>query len=94
MPPQILKWLLIVSITFCLYSTACYFLLKNNWTPFIKIIGMANLLYCLLTFTVVILTFPVLTGIGVGYFLIEILIIFMLAFVQIKTARFRRKQPN
>ncbi len=55
---------------------------------------MANLLYCLLTFTVVILTFPVLTGIGVGYFLIEILIIFMLAFVQIKTARFRRKQPN
>ena len=86
MPVDKVKTLSIIALLFCIYSTMCFFLLKNNWSPFLKIISMANLFYCCLTMSLLIYYYPVLTKLGLIYFSGEMLIIGSLAFIELKTA--------
>jgi uncharacterized membrane protein HdeD (DUF308 family) len=60
--------------------------LKGNWTPFIKGISIANLLYCVLTIGLVIFYNPQLTTIGIAYFLGEIAIICGLVCIELRVA--------
>lgn len=87
MPNQVLTILSIVAICFFLYSMLCLIILKRNRGPFIKVIGIANLLYCLLTIGMLFKYHHVLTVIGETYFLIEIVIISLLSYVEISVAR-------
>jgi len=87
MPNQDLTLLSIVAICFFLYSMLCLIILKRNRGPFIKVIGIANLLYCLLTIGMLFKYHHVLTVIGETYFLIEIVIISLLSYVEISVAR-------
>jgi hypothetical protein len=59
--------------------------LKDNWPPFLRMISTANLLYCCLTLGLVIYYFPVLTILGVVYFIAEIMVVCGLVFVELKT---------
>jgi len=59
---------------------------KNNWRPYLKIIAVANLLYCCLTFGLVIFFYSKLTQLGLIYFLLEIFIIINLAIIELKVA--------
>lgn len=68
------------------YSLSCFFFLKENWKFFLKIIATANGLYCLLTAFFVIFYFEKLTVLGLCYFLIEMVIILSLVFLEMKTA--------
>lgn len=86
MPERILTYLSVIAICFCIYSTVCFFVIKANWTPFIKIISIANLLYCVLTISLVIFYAPQLTAIGLAYFLGEIAIIFGLVYIELNVA--------
>ena len=72
MPIIVLTYLSIIAICFCIYSTACFLFLKERWTPFIRLIGVAN--YSLLTIA------------GIIYFLIEIVIICGLSYVELNVA--------
>jgi hypothetical protein len=83
---RILTYLSVLAVCFCIYSTTCYFVIKANWTPFIKGISMANLLYCILTTSLVIFYFPQLTTIGIAYFLGEIAIICGLVYIEMNVA--------
>ena len=65
-------------------SISCYFLLNDNWQPFLKAISVANLLYCCLTSGLVIYYYNSLTILGVIYFLAEIIIIVVLVYVELK----------
>ena len=85
MPQNTLTYLSLIAIVFCLYSITCYFFLKDNWRPFLKTISMANLLYCCLTMGLVIYYYPSLTILGVSYFLAEIIVVFVVVFVELKT---------
>jgi hypothetical protein len=85
MPVDKVKILSIIALIFCTYSMTCFFLLKNNWKPFLKIISIANLFYCCVTMALIIHYYPVLTTLGVIYFSGEILIISTLAFIEWKT---------
>jgi len=85
MPQNTLTYLSLIAIIFCLYSITCYFFLKDNWRPFLRTISIANLLYCCWTMGLVIYYYPSLTILGVTYFLAEIIVIFVVVFVELKT---------
>jgi hypothetical protein len=75
MPLQILHILALIALVFAIYSFTCYFLSGKNWKLFLRIIMTANALYCLLTAGLVIYYFPVLTLLGLTYFVLEIIVI-------------------
>lgn len=87
MPKKVLAYLSIIAICFCIYSAACFLFLKRRWTPFIRLIGISNLLYCVLTIGLLIKYYPLLTIIGRTYFLIEAAIICGLSYVELKVAK-------
>ncbi len=84
MPPAVLTCLSIIAAAFCLNSMACYFLLNNNWQPFLKAISVANLFYCCLTMGLIIYNYKNLTSLGIIYFLAEIIIIVVLVYLELK----------
>lgn len=91
MPHIVLIFLSIIAVIFFIYSTACFLFLKDNWTPFIRIISLANLLYCMLTTGFLIKYYPVLTKIGLAYFLVEITIICVLVYIELNVATATKK---
>ena len=91
MPQTILNYLTVIAVFFCIYSIACFFFLKKNWVPFIRLIGIANLLYAILTIGILIVHYPRLTYIGISYFLAEIAIIFGLVYIEFNVAKAIRK---
>jgi hypothetical protein len=72
---KMLTWLSMIAAIFCFYSMICFVTLKGNWAPFIKAIGIANLIYS-----------PGLTVAGAIYFLAEIAIIGVLVYVEFQAA--------
>ncbi len=87
MPERILTYLSVIAVCFCIYSTICFFVIKANWTPFIKGISIANLLYCVLTISLVIFYNSQLTTIGIAYFLGEIAIICGLVYIELNVVK-------
>lgn len=84
MPRTVLIILSIIAFFFAFYSICCFFLINKKWQPFLKIIAIANILYCCLTTLFVIKYFTILTILGVSYFLFEIAIICGLVFFEIR----------
>jgi len=88
-----ITYLAITASLFCIYSATCFLFLKERWTLYIKIIGIANLLYCGLTIGLMITYYSSLTILGTTYFLLEILIICRLSYVELKVAREIKNAP-
>lgn len=87
MPKLTLDFLSIIALAFSVYSFCCFFLVSNNWHPFLRTISIANILYCCLTLGLVIYYYPLLTILGVTYFLIEIIIVVVLVFFEINVLK-------
>ena len=85
MPTNQLYFLAAIPCFFALYDLICYFGVGENWRPYLKGIAIANLLYCVLSIGLLIFHFPKLTGLGVAYFVIEILIVVAIAWWELKT---------
>lgn len=86
MPKREVTYLSAIAVSFSIYSAACYLFLRGGLTPFIRFIGIANLIYCTLTIGLLIKYYPLLTIIGATYFLIEIVIICGLSYVELSVA--------
>lgn len=86
MPKAILTCLSAIAICFCIYSAACFLFLKGRWTLFMIIIGIANLLYCALTIAILVRYYALLTTTGIIYFLIEMVIIYGLGYIELGVA--------
>lgn len=87
MPASVLTWLSVVAFVFCLYSLTCYFFVRNRWRPFLMVISLANLLYCVLTLGLVIYYRDDMTVLGIAYFLAEMAIILVLVYVEFAVIR-------
>lgn len=85
-PEATLICLSIIAVFFSSYSISCFFFLKENWMTFLTVIAYANLLYCVLTIVLLIGCYPILTILGITYFLIEILVICGLVYIELKVA--------
>ncbi|MDQ6530161.1 hypothetical protein [Flavobacterium sp. LHD-85] len=84
LPKDIFKYLSIIAFLFFIYSLSCYFLVKQNWKPYLKIICTANILYCILTFGILIYNYESVSFFGIIYFLMEIAVIIGLVTLEIK----------
>lgn len=84
MPQITLTYLSIIAVVFCFYSITCFFVLSDNWQPYLKTISFANLIYCCLTMGLVLYYYQNLSILGITYFLAEITIVCALVFVELK----------
>jgi hypothetical protein len=89
MPQKTLNVLALIALGFAFYSFFCFFFIGSTWRFFLKIIAAANLLYCCLTTVLVIYFYPQLTVFGVIYFLLEIVVVCGLVFVELRWANKR-----
>lgn len=78
----------------CIYSTTCFFFLKDNWTFYIRIIGSANLLYCFLTLGLMIFNHDTVTIIGMVYFLVEMALIIGLVYIELSVVNEIKEKKN
>ena len=83
--PSTLQLLTILPILFCIYSACCYLLIKRSYKPFILIIAMANLLYCLITLILMGTQLAEITFLGLSYFVLELMIIGIIIYIEFYT---------
>lgn len=86
MPRNVLQLLALVAVAFFVYSFACYLRLPEKWRVFLWGIAVANLLYCVLTLSLVVYWYGQLTPLGILYFAGEALIIVVLAITELRVA--------
>ncbi len=84
MPHSTLYLLAAGALLFSAYSMACFYFNPHRWRPYLTAIAIANSLYCLATASLVVYFYPVLTAVGVGYFVVELMVIGYLILVEIK----------
>lgn len=86
LPKPVLTSLSGIAICLFIYSAACYVWLKGDLKPYLRFVGIANLSYCALTIGLLIHYSSLLTILGIAYFLVEIVIICALSYVELKVA--------
>lgn len=84
MPANALYLLSFIACIFFIYSLLCYLIKIENWRPYLKIIAIANLLYCCLTLGLIIYLYQKLTIFGLLYFVLEIIIVIILSITELK----------
>ena len=85
-PRSALYVLAFIPCLFAVYDGYCYWNVKNNISPFLKGIAIANVLYCLLSIGFAIYHHQSLTVLGWAYILVEIVIVLLLANIEMKVA--------
>lgn len=91
MPEQTLSYLTVLGLFYVAYSMSCYFLIQVQWARYLKILGIFNISYCLLTASLLFLYSMNITPLGYAYFLLEILIILLLAFLEFRIANILKR---
>ena len=86
MPRRALYILSFIACIFSVYSFSCFIRQLENWKPYLKIIAVANLIYCCVTLGLVINLYQKLTIFGLLYFVLEIIVIVILATTELKIA--------
>jgi hypothetical protein len=84
---KIAYYLSIPAFCFALYSLSCYFLHVRHWKPYMRLIAIANFVYCCVTFGLVVQQYRSLTVFGILYFLGELIIILSLIGIELKTIK-------
>ncbi|WP_428225417.1 hypothetical protein [Flavobacterium sp.] len=84
---QICNQLILFPFLFSLFSISAYLWSKHQWPKYIKTIALANLLYCCLTTAIMLINYGELSFLGISYFIIEIIILSLLAFYELKIAQ-------
>ena len=90
MPRKVLYVLSVMACIYAIYSIYCYYFIEHPWRPFLKIIGIANLLYCMLTIGLLIAYHQSITILGFIYFLLEISVIGCLVIIELKASNFKK----
>lgn len=82
MPSDALYILAFLPCVFAVYDFVCYYKVTDNWRPFLRGIAVANLLYCFLSIALVFQHYQELTILGIIYFVLELLIVVVLAKIE------------
>jgi hypothetical protein len=84
---SVLLKLSFVALLMAFYSILCYIGIKHRWKSFLISISVINLVYCVITFLVLVNHWPEITPLGIGYLSAEIMVILLLAFFEFSTAK-------
>ena len=93
-PTKILYLLAAIPCVFLIYDLLCYFYVKHEWPHYLKGIAFANLAYCLLSIGSIVYYYKDLTTLGLSYFILEILVIFVVVYLELKAASKTVHQPT
>lgn len=91
-PKSTLYFLATLPCLFAIYDFYCYFKINKNFKKYIKAIAYVNIIYCCLSILLAIHHIQVITNLGWVYIIIEILIVFMLAMIEIHALKEKREQ--
>lgn len=86
LPVEILYLLGVIPLFFATYSFFCFFVAPQS-RGFLAIVMIANLLYCALTASIVIMSFDEITKWAVAHFAVEILVILSIVAVELRVYR-------
>lgn len=87
MPATALVMLIAIALCFCIYSLTCFFFVNKNAALFLRAVSTANMLYCCLTLGLMVNYYPHLTILGLTYFLLEIVVIMVLVFFELRALK-------
>jgi len=87
MPVYVLYPLAAAAACFAFYSLACQLLKPNRWQIFLRIVASLNLAYCLISMTLMYFFWGSLTVWGVFYFLLEKIVVLLLAYGEFEISR-------
>ncbi len=90
LPDQILFTLSSIAFIYGIYSLSCHFG-KKTQPIWLKVISIANLTYCLATIVILFLYYKQMTTLGIIYFILEILIIFTVVWIEFRLITFINK---
>ena len=76
MPISVLHFLAGIACVFLLYSSVCYFFVREGWLPFLKAVIGANSVYIIVSVGLIFYHFQELTSWGITYFVLEIIVLF------------------
>jgi len=82
MPAKALICLGLVGALYTLYSFTCWYFNVGNWPFFLRIVIVANVVYCCLLLGLILFFYDRLTRFGLIYFLLEIVVIITLALIE------------
>ena len=85
-PTKTLHILAIIALIFAFNSIYCYFRVNENWRIYMRIVSIANLLYCCLTLLLIFWLSPAITLLGISYFVLEIIVVVSLALIELQRA--------
>ncbi|XWW47355.1 hypothetical protein JYG30_07900 [Fibrella sp. USSR17] len=85
-PEQTLVMLSMPAILFAIYSGCCFLFVGIGWRSFLRVIAVANLLYCCVTAGLIVTCYAQLTPLGVAYFVVEIVVISVLAVIEYRAS--------
>ena len=94
MPHKVLYGLAALACLFAIYSSWNYIWFRENWRPFLRAIGIMNLLYCGLTAALVVYFRQELTKWGLLYFLLEMLVIIVLVVIEFQALAQTHKESQ
>lgn len=77
----------LIALLMAFYSTLCFLGVKHRWISFLISISVINIVYCALTIGVLIYHRFELTVLGITYLSAEIVVILLLAFFELNTAK-------
>ena len=86
MPSTALYFLSAAALGCAAFSFYCFLFVNRSFCQFLRIIGTANLLYCVLTVALIIINFESVTKFGLAYFALELAVIAILMVVEFKAA--------
>lgn len=86
MPPNVLYRLSLLACVFAVYSLCCSFFAVGKWHLLLRIIVVANLLYCCLTIGCMLAFSERLTLLGLVYFVQELIVIGVLVAIELNVA--------
>lgn len=86
MPEQTLVMLSIPAVLFAIYSGCCFLFVGIGWRSFLRVIAVANLLYCCVTAGLIVTCYAQLTPLGVAYFVVEIVVVSVLAVIEYRAS--------
>ena len=87
LPITVAKFLLVFPIVLAINSYIYHFLPFKKTRKMLKITAYLNLLYCLLTFTIVVVYYNNLTNLGVMYYITEKTIVISFAIFELKLSK-------
>lgn len=87
LPKTVAYLLSAIAVIFAIYSFTCFKVVSNNWKPYLKGIATVNLSYCFLTAGLITHYFSKLSTLAILYFVLELLIIIILAIIEFRTSK-------